>query len=155
MFKKIILHSPPLPHPNINWAVYPAILWCASCETQHPITRAGVGGRAHCCLWLSLSGSWQEESLLKPGDFRCPCSKCCLSMMCHGKGWSGVNSPLGLFSLDSSGEVAGRPQGAYAASCEVTLFCFCLLLSQHLCLEKISESQAPGMLPAKQILLHF
>lgn len=74
-------------------------------------------------------------------------------MMYHGKGWCGVNSPLGLFSLDSSGAVAGRPQGACAASCEVTLFCFCCLSTSVW--KKISESQAPGMLPAKQILLHL
>lgn len=117
--------------------MYPAILWCVSCERQGPVTGAGVGGeRAHHCLIGAAAGKrnpcpsqgiWGVRASMLPGH-DVPGQR-----VCGGKGCSAACSPCGVSRSGSSGEVAGKPRGAYAASCEVALFSFSLLLPQHLC----------------------
>lgn len=50
-----MLNSPP-PHPNTNWAVYPAILWCASCGTAFCLglaeEQSSLQPEAKLCKWL-------------------------------------------------------------------------------------------------------
>lgn len=117
---------------------------CVSCHLVVFVLRNTVHlpyswcrGGAHSCLRLFRSGckgdscSGQEISCPRvPAGLNTTLPRCAWAVR---DGWCGVRSPAGLLSSDSSWEVemraTGKPQGASATSCRVTLCC--CILSQH------------------------
>lgn len=134
-----MLNSPP-PHPNTNWAVYPAILWCASCGTA--FCQGWPRVRAHCSLRQSfVSGCWKEESLLQPGDFRH-----CWAVSESWKRLLWCVFPTWLIEL---GQPAARWQGGFKGVCAVKLHFFASLIPAAPVLGKTSLSASRMLQPSR------